>query len=209
MVKIRIMKSQVFIKPRVIVFAVLLAFSSCKKDKADPGIPGYPEVNMEYFDLGDREIKAGAPGFSIDLNDDGRKDITFSTLLVGDPVSQVDKLQFLVQSNIQVNLPVRIGEEIPVMKTGDLIPIHDFEGYHWFELSSIVLVQKVISFTQPPIWEGHWRNAVHRYIPFQIILPGNIYNGWIQLSVDIVQERLILHRAAISKEANKVVKAGI
>ncbi|MBS1654846.1 MAG: hypothetical protein JSU05_08380 [Bacteroidetes bacterium] len=203
------MKSKIFTRFRVYGFFVLLMLSSCKKNKPYSNIPSLPEAKMEYFDFKDREIKAGTLGFSIDINHDGRKDIAFSTLLVGDPINQVDKLQFLVQSNIKVNLPVNIGEEIPVMKVGDLIPIGDFSGYNWFELTSIILVQKVISFTNPPIWEGHWKNAVNRYIPFQIIESDKIYNGWIQISVDIVNEKLIIHRGAISQESNKTVKAGI
>lgn len=163
---------------------------------------------MEYFEFNNHEIGAGIPGFSIDLNRDARIDLVFSTLLVGDPLNQVDKLQFLVQSNIKVNLPVKVGEEIPVMNKGDLIALTNFQGYQWFELSSIVLVQKIISFNQAPIWEGHWKLAANKYIPFQIIVSDKIYGGWIEISVNTANEKLIVHRAAISKDANKVVKAG-
>ena len=204
------MRSLVINKLRFfLLFLILLTVISCKKERQEQDALPIPEVQMEYFNFNNREIKAGTSGFSVDLNHDGRKDIAFSTLLVGDPINQVDKFQFLVQSNIKVNLPVKVGEEIPVMKNGDLIPLSNFEGYQWFELSSIILVQKIISFTQPPVWEGHWKSAVHRYLPYQIVGVDGIYNGWVELTVDIANEKVVLHKAAISRQPNKISKAGI
>jgi len=194
--------------PAFLFFAILLTAVSCKKEKQAPGTPAIPAAEMEYFNLMDREIKANAPSFSIDVNHDGRKDLAFGTLLVGDPINQVDKLQFLIASNIQVNLPVNDSEEVPVMNNGDEILPADFNGYRWFELSSVVLVQKVISFTAPDVWEGHWKNAVHSYLPYQVAENGKRYNGWVELSTNLTGEKIILHRAAVCKEANRVIKAG-
>jgi len=199
-----------FITRLEILFSVMIVLSvvSCKKDSIHPGIPTVPRVEMEYFNLNNREIKGNAPGFFLDVNHDGRSDFAFTTLLVGDPINQVDKLQFLISSNIDVNLPVNGREEIPVMNKGESIVPGNFNGYQWFELSSILLVQKIISFTVPPVWEGHWRNASHKYLPYQVIVNGKRYNGWVELSVDITNEKIILHYAAISKEPDKIVKAG-
>ena len=186
---------------------ILLTLISCKKEKTQQPPPAtHPE--MEYFDLNSREIKANSTVFNIDLNHDGREDLAFATALVGDLINHVDKLQFSISSNIDINLPVNEIEEIPVMNNGESIPLENFNGYHWFELSSIVLIQKIISFTQPPVWEGHWKNAVHKYLPFQVIENDKHYNGWVELSVDIAGEKIILHKAALSKEPNKIINAG-
>ncbi|MEJ8818347.1 hypothetical protein [Lacibacter sp. H407] len=184
-----------------------LAFVACKKQNLQqpPPVTG-PE--MEYIELNNREIKANMPSVNLDINQDGKTDIAFATVLVGDNLNQVDKLQFLVATNISVNLPVNGNEEIPVLKKGESIMPGNFNGYQWFELAGIVLIQKVISFTQPPVWEGHWKNAVRNYLPFQILANEKRYNGWIELSVDLPAEKIILHKAAISKEANRIVKAG-
>ncbi|CAN5759187.1 hypothetical protein BH11BAC3_BH11BAC3_11890 [soil metagenome] len=188
---------------------ILLSVTSCKKDKlTDSPTPTVPPTKMEYFDLGNTIIKTGSPGYLIDLNHDGRKDLAFTTLLVGDPLNQVDKLQFLISTNIQVNLPVNASEQIPLMNTGDVIAVENFNEYHWLELSSILLVQKIISFTSPPIWEGQWKNAFHQYLPYQLTDNMKRYNGWVLLSVDVAGEKIILHKAAISKEADKIIKAG-
>jgi hypothetical protein len=185
---------------------VMLTLVSCKKETKDT--PAVPRPEMEYFNLNNREIKANTPGFFMDVNHDSRPDLAFTTLLVGDPVYQVDKLQFLITSNIKINLPVNDNEEVPVMKNGQSIVPEDFNGYHWFELSSILLVQKIISFTAPDVWEGHWKNAVHNYLPYQVNENGKRYNGWVELSVDIAGEKIVLHKAAISKEPDRIVKAG-
>ena len=185
-----------------------LGVSSCTKEKKPAPVPVTPPLAMEYFNLDNKEITADAPGFFLDVNHDGRRDLAFTTLLVGDGINRVDKVQFLISSNIKVNLPVNESEEIPVMSRGDLVVPGNFSGYHWFELSSILLVQKVISFTAPPVWEGHWKTAVHKYLPYQVVADEKIYNGWVELSVDIAHEKIVLHKAAICKEANKSVKAG-
>ena len=163
---------------------------------------------MEYTDLHDREIRADSSNFAIDINHDGRVDLGFITQLVGDPINQVDKHQFIVITNIQANLPVNNLEEVPVMNAGDDIPLQHFNGYQWFELSNVLLLQKIISFTQPPVWEGHWKNAKHKFMPFQLIADSKRFNGWIELSVDEIGEKIILHRLAISKLGEKMVKAG-
>jgi hypothetical protein len=188
---------------------IILVSVSCKKGKQpDSSLPDIPEAKLEYFDLSNRIIKGSAPGFTIDVNHDGRSDLAFTTLLVGDPIYQVDKLQFLVSSNIQINLPVDINEQIPVMNMGDPIVVDDFNGYRWFQLSTIVLTQKIVSLTQPPVWEGNWTSALHKYVPFQVAVNNQRYNGWVELTVDIVNERIILYKAAISREDGKIVKAG-
>lgn len=187
---------------------IVLITVSCKKNGQHPDVPTVPHPEMEYFNLNNREIKSNAPGFYIDVNHDGRKDLAFTTLLVGDPINRADKFRFLVSSNIEVNLPVNNVEEIPVMNRGESIMLEDFNGYYWFELSSILLVQKVISFTSPPLWEGHWKNAAHKFLPYQVIENDKGYNGWVELSADIAGEKIVLHNAAVSKEPNKIVKAG-
>jgi hypothetical protein len=187
---------------------IVLMSVSCKKDKHPVSLPPPAPPKMEYFNLNDTTVKANQPGFSIDVNHDGRKDLAFKTLLVGDPVYQVDKLQFVVGSNIKINLPVNANEQVPVLNDGDLIQSENFNGYQWFELSSIVLVQKIISVAAPVRWEGLWKDAVHKFLPYQAVMDNKRYNGWVELSVDITGERVVLHKASISEEAERSVIAG-
>jgi hypothetical protein len=197
-----------FRKTRLVLIAVsFLTFISCKKEDTQQ-LPPEEKLEMEYFDLSNKEIKAFAPGFSIDVNHDGRNDLKFGTLLVGDPIEQVDKIQFFISTNIGICLPVNNNENIPVLSTGDSIVLDDFNGYQWFELSTIVLVQKVISDNNPDSWDGAWKDVSHKFIPFQVKNSDKRYNGWIEISVDISNEKLILHKAAIGKTADKIIYAG-
>jgi hypothetical protein len=189
-----------------IAFISMLIFISCKKDPQP--IPVTPLPAMEYIDLHDRAISDNTGGFLFDVNHDGRNDLAFTTLRVGDPINQVDKLQFLIGSNIAINLPVNTNEEVPVMNCGATIPLGNFDGYRWFELSSVMLVQKIISFTEPAVWQGHWKNAVHKFLPFQVADSGKLYNGWVEISADITGEKMVLHNAALSKEPNAIIQAG-
>jgi len=205
--KRKTMKHFVMKSSLLIVFGTLLTFLSCRKEDVKP-LPPDNQLKMEYFDLGNRDIKAFTPGFSVDVNHDGRKDLKFGALLVGDPIEQVDKVQFFISTAIGIYLPVNSNESIPIMNNGDSILLDDFNGYQWFELSSIVLVQKVISDNKPDSWEGAWKDASHKFIPFQVKNADKKYNGWVEISVDISNEKLILHKAAISSVADQIVCAG-
>jgi hypothetical protein len=81
-------------------------------------------------------------------------------------------------------------------------------GYTWWEISAIVLAEKIITYTESH-WEGAWKNADHKYLPVQMKKQGKLYHGWIELSFNTTEEKLILHRSAISKEEDKDVKAGL
>jgi len=210
-INLKIMKIK---KPKIVpgkiniarVIIILLVFTSCRKDEIVPS-PTKDYLEMEYYDFANKEIKADAPGFSFDVNNDGRKDLNFATLLVGDPIAQVDKLQFIVSTNIGVCLPVNNNESIPCLNYGDSVLLDNFNGYQWFELSSIILMQKIIS-TNSYVWEGTWKDATHKFIPYQIKDSDKRYNGWVEISADISTQKIILHKAAISKTCNKIIFAG-
>lgn len=63
--------------------------------------------------------------------------------------------------------------------------------------------------SEPVHWAGLWKNATHRFLPVQIKRNGQFYNGWIEISFDILNEKLVLHRTAISTEPGREVRAGV
>jgi hypothetical protein len=119
---------------------------------------------------------------------------------------KVDKLQYYVFSRIKRNLLNDQNDESPMLNKYDLIK-NEHPGYTWYELSFILLTQKIIS-DGGNTWLGLWKNANHKYLPFQIVKDNNLFHGWIELSMNTVTGKLILHRSGISTEANKEVKAG-
>ncbi|MGN6165332.1 MAG: hypothetical protein ACTHOF_12400 [Flavisolibacter sp.] len=185
-----------------------LAFAAivgCKKDHPQPINEHHP--SMVYKNFADSSIAFGK-GASFDLDDNGEKDILFSTQLVGDPIEQKDKEQWMVTTSFNANLPVNNTENIPVLGYLDRIPVNAFLGYTWYNASSILLSQKTITMTLPAYWEGQWKDVSHRFIAIQLQKLDGLYNGWIEVSFSMAGERLILHKAAICKEPNKNVLAG-
>jgi hypothetical protein len=181
----------------------VLVFISCSKDDSP-----VPATEMVYTNLQDKAVKHNEPATLIDLNQDGTNDIIFGTIAVGDPVNQLDKWQYRIGSDIETRLAVNAEEQVPMMNKDQRIPVQGFNGFTWYEASSIVLMQKNISNKLPVFWSGIWVNANRRYLPVQVKKAGKKYNGWIELSTDINQEKIILHKAAITKEPEKDALAG-
>ena len=183
---------------------LVIFLSACTKTPVKP-THDYPK--MTYQNFSDSAVMFGRSA-SFDLDGNGEKDIRFGTLLLGDPLSQQDIWQWLAISSFNTSLPVNDDENIPVLHLNDLIPINDFSGYRWYNASGIVLSQKVIGMSAPPYWEGTLRDASHRFIPIQLRKNSLLYNGWVEVRFDKLQEKMILHKSAISEQPDKPVLAG-
>jgi len=186
------------------LITLVIFFASCKKGAIIKPVPG--RAPMTYINLHDTAISFGQTA-SFDLNGNGEKDVRFGTMLVGDPLKQVDKKEWLITTSINTSLPVDAYEQIPVMAANDSIPEFDFEGYHWYPVSTILLAQKIIGEAYDT-WDGAWREATHKFIPIQVRDYRSLYNGWVEISFDTKNEKLVLHRAALCTEHGRTVKAG-
>jgi hypothetical protein len=185
---------------------IIFVFSACNKNK--PVVPIEPEEpQMQYYDLQNAEVKE-RQSKRIDLINDGTTDFYFATLLVGDPVLQRDRFQFYAYSMIEAYLLNDAYDQSAVLNKTDQIS-DKHSGYQWFDLSAIVLAEKITTMSGPSYWEGNWKMANHKYLPVYIRKNGVVYYGWIELSFDTVAEKLILHRAALCTEAGRKIKAGL
>ena len=179
----------------------------CKdKDITKPNDPNHPE--MIYTDLHNLEVKKDQRAF-LDLDKDGFKDLLFSTLLVGDAINKVDKLKYYVMSAEKRLLLSSQDDRTPVYSDGDKLPLHNKDGYEWNEVLWIVLAEKITGINKPPFWTGDWKNAAHKFIAVQVVKNNDHYCGWVEISFDTAGEKIILHKAAISREAGKEVVAGV
>ena len=185
--------------------ALVIFLSSCSKPPPEKPTTVYPK--MTYLDFSDSAVFFDRNA-SFDLDGNGEKDIRFSTLFSADPLSQQDKRQWLAVCSFNTSLPVNTNENIPVLNLDDLIPINNFSGYSWYNAPGIVLSQKVTGMSAAPYWEGAWKDASHRFIPIQLKKNSLLYNGWVEVSFDKLQEKIILHKSAMSQEADKSVLAG-
>jgi len=190
------------------ILSIAVIIVACTKEpvrpKPEPPSTYHPE--MIYSDLKNAEVYYGKPQF-VDVDQDGSKDFSFGVLLVGDPILQRDRLQFYTYSGIKRNLLNNDVDESPMLNKRDSIS-KNHPGYTWWEISNIVLTEKITDYNGS-YWQGLWKNADHKYLPIQIEKDRKLYHGWIELSFDSAEEKLILHRSAISKEEDKLVLAGI
>jgi hypothetical protein len=184
----------------VSILSLLVLVISCRKTCPEVPVPTSPK--MMYSNYNDTAVRFQRFA-SLDLDSNGRKDIFFNTQLVGDPVLQQDKYQWMVNSSFHTNLAVNNQEHIRIMNKGEEIETANRNGYSWFNASSILLAQKIISVNQPPFWDGLWKDASHRYIAIQVKRGTSLFNGWIEISFDSSGERVIVHRAGISTERDQ------
>lgn len=183
----------------VIILSFIIVLSSCKKS-VDP-VTTIPVQEMEVTDLGNRELRYNTGSVVLDLNKDNKIDLVFGVLLVGDPIYMEDKQQFTVVSGIDSKLPVNESEQAPALNRDDTVFLENFRGYNWFEISSITLIERIQNAAGVITWLGNWKEVSRSYLPVQVVKNNQRFNGWVEISADISQERLILHRAAISKKA--------
>jgi hypothetical protein len=190
----------------LLIAVVTVLLISCGKERPLVPAPVSTQPIMAYKELGNQEVKYGQYQY-VDLDNDGTRDFLFNVQLVGDPILQRDRIQFYANSGIKRNLLNNDVDESPMLNKGDSISKRHV-GYNWWEISSIVLAEKLV-YASGSSWEGVWKNADHKYLPIQIEKNGKLYHGWIEISFSIAEEKLILHKAAISTEEDKSIKAGI
>ncbi|MBC7949354.1 MAG: hypothetical protein H7Y42_15820 [Chitinophagaceae bacterium] len=176
---------------------------ACNKEVGDT--PSFPK--MRYSELNDVRIGFGQQKM-IDIDGDNSTDLLFTTVLVGDPVLKRDRKQYYVNASFDTFLLTDAIEQTPIFKIGEVIPIGNPPGLNWFNASSVVLVEKIIELDDPAHWEGNWKNATHRYLAVQLRKDNKRYNGWVEISVEIDLGQMVLHRAAISEEPGRSVRAG-
>ena len=187
----------------VVLLLILLA---CKKPVGT--VPPQIIPGMKYFNLAGQETKYNVPQY-VDLDGDGKRDFSFVTYLIGDPLYKRDKIQFSATSGVDRMMLIGQDENTPLFKKGDMIGSDGIPGYQWIEVGSIPLMQKIMEIQKPAYWIGNWKNARHKYMAFQVRDSGKLYYGWFELSTDTTLEKIVLHRAAISREAQTNIKAGL
>lgn len=184
------------------LWLITLAAVACMKK-------GFTETDhpvMQYTYLNNLQLGANET-YHLDIDANGSPDFTFHTQLVGDPVLKQDRRQFLVGSKVETNLLNDAEDESPRLNKGDRISMQH-SGHTWYQLSSIVLAEKVISLDGSITWQGQWKNAAHHYLPVQVKKAGKIYLGWVEISFDVALQKLTLHKAALSTESGKDIRAG-
>ena len=184
--------------------SVLILLYACKKNNDLP-----PEPTVEYINLNNVEVKDGV--FQrVDLDDNNTQDFTFTTRIITDPALNQTKFQFLVISRLDAYLLLTTGtQSAKKFMKGDSIRTVASPGSSWAAFSLVIMTQKITPASAAPYWEGEWKDASRHFLPVKVTKrSGEVHTGWIELSMDIANEKMILHKAAISLEPEQDLKAG-
>ena len=177
----------------------VVVFTSCEKNPVS-------EPVMQYTNLGNAEVKYQSSK-SIDVDGDNKSDFFFELLPVGDALGERERMQFYAVSKPHSNLLNDENDQSPMLSKGATISLQH-AGYTWWNISAIVLTEKITPNGGTPFWVGDFQAASHHYLPIQVKRAEQLYNGWIEISFDKGAEKLILHKAALSTIARQSVEAG-
>ncbi|MET0637974.1 MAG: hypothetical protein ABWZ25_18220 [Chitinophagaceae bacterium] len=196
----------------LITAMLMVQLFSCKKDSYHEVLPApipppAERDGMIYLDLHDFPVSDNNRK-SIDFDSINGFDFQFSTLRIGDPLNMQDRIEFFIGSNLECYLLFDSRDNVPAYGSGREIPLDNIVGYHWHDVGYSVLIAKIISVDTPVFWRGKWIGLQHAFVPVQRRTSAGKFNGWIELSVDTANEKIILHRAAISILPNSLVRAG-
>lgn len=197
-------------KQILLAVAVLSVVSCSKKSDNLPAPPpsSEPTLDMEYTDLQNITVSKDQHRV-LDLDKDGNNDFLFAAMLIGDPLEMQDKLRFSVYSNPNTSLLIQDPNRTPVLEKGAPIYRIGRSPFEWFIIAQAELTEKVTGMQPPSFWRGDWKDASHRFIAVQVNRAEKSYNGWIEISVDQKENRVILHKMAVSKIAEVEIRAGI
>jgi hypothetical protein len=194
----------------MMLFFLLVFTSSCSKDVAEPPAPPPPVENKTLqIDLGNKVIPFWGRIETIDFDKDNFPELIFEIVPVGDHILKRDRWLWQIKTTRFTALPINLeNDQIPVLSKGDSIFLDDLNGNEWYHGSLITLFEKIMDDQGNTWWEGNWKGATHKYLPFKVLRADGYYAGWVEISSDAVTEKGYLHRAGISKVADKGVKAG-
>jgi hypothetical protein len=182
--------------------------AGCAKEPLAPEQPRpEPVPATEKMEL-NKSVKFGSSTFRLDIDKDGYNDLLFGYMLVGDASLKVDRYQLITVSPLTVAMPINASEEVALLEKSQPIPMQQNTGFEWYNASSTVLFEKIVSNTAAPLFRGPLTGSTRKYLPLQVFRQGKVYNGWVEISADPEQLTVNIHSAGISKLPDRAIKAG-
>jgi hypothetical protein len=187
------------------ILAGLIALSACHKTADAPAVT-HPQ--MDYTEI-NQEISFGQAIY-VDPDNNGSQDFLFYTIKTGDPGLAKEYYQYHFGSSYAASVAVdSLTDQTPALTKNAAISGTMPAGLQWYNASGVMMTRKVVSHTGAPSWEGPWANAHHQYLAIRILRAGLLYYGWLEVSFNTATEKTIVHRAAICRQADVEVKAGL
>lgn len=175
-----------------LVWVSCLTFSSCLDDNMDGQA-------IRYSSLLDREVNA-TTSQNIDVDDDGEPELLVVTDLADDNGRVVRNYRVVA---LRANAIFEVGGRALLLTEGQLIgPGNPFQK----NVAPLVTRSEQDGSV---VWQGDWLEANRSYLGFRMQLPdGSARYGWLRLSVEVAQARIILHDVAWQARPNIALRAG-
>lgn len=154
-----------------------------------------------YQNLGNTFADYNNP-FRLDANNDGQDDFIFSTSLLSD--GNGTHLQFTFYPAFANHAYVSNESAVVLAKAFPITPALPYTK------RNEPLATKTINSTTTS-WHGDWVNANKQYLGIRIKSSGNdldFHYGWICISFDKQNERILIHDFAYQTQVNTEIKAG-
>jgi hypothetical protein len=187
----------------------LLAFISCKKNNPEPSPeePAFNDPAMTYIDLTGKSV-AMDQSLVLDIDGNKKMDLLFYTERQSLEHNTKSASVFTVISGNTCYLANNmLDDTTPILQKGDPVSHVELPGYEWYPVVNFTLMQYATVGGQS-YWEGPWKDLDHRYLPFELLISGKAYLGWVELFADAKTSRLTFYRAAMSKEPQTRIRAG-
>lgn len=182
-----------------VALLIFLGFTSCDRAKENEE-DELSSSNIIYKNMGDVEI-AFNKSISCDVDDDGINDFTIGSQKIISTSEQSTNNRYFFTGSFRLYSPIDNMEQTRLLSVGDIVSENNFPTYEWFNSSKIILVEKVIPLSGNIFWKGEWRDVSHMFMAFAVEKNEKRYYGWLELSFSKEKEAVILHRSAISSQA--------
>ncbi|MGE6220428.1 hypothetical protein ACQKCH_11425 [Nubsella zeaxanthinifaciens] len=193
--------------PIYLLLGISMALLACKKQNPDKPTLDEPTSAVKIIDLSDKYLAYGRD-FQLDLNGDKRADFLFTAFHVSYDLNTKSKLVFQLLSTTTTRVAVNTANEsTPVLLKGQKVETTTYNGYEWFPVGEVILVEKFYG-NGPTYWSGNFMSNSLRYLPFHLFMNGKYYSGWLEISTDTDKEQVRLHRAGIALQPDLPVIAG-
>jgi hypothetical protein len=187
----------------------LLGLASCSKNSVSNNTESTQTTpTMGFKTLNNLEINSASKPVLLDVNDDGDYDLSFEIKRDNEDLKLIRQARFQVKSSFYSSLPLNTNGEVEPMIQSTYIPTENFKGNTWQKEKTATLLEKNIAESGTIRWSGNWANVGKKYLAFQLLKNNDRFSGWIELTEDVFQNKIILHKAAYSKVSGKTIKAG-
>ena len=128
----------------LIVILSILFLASCQDKEIQILEPSLEYINLNNVEVGYNEMRR------FDLDGNGKFDVRFATYHIGDPLLKMDKIQFFAASQVDSYFPINADDNVTPLNAGDKIITRNTAHHDWYQVSFIVLAQKILRIKNLP-----------------------------------------------------------